>query len=462
LREVAYNSQSAARRRLLHHRIAQALESAHGSALDSVSGQIATHYELAGRLEQAIPYYERAAEAARQVYANADAVHYYRRALALLAGPTHYPPSHAASLHERLGDVLHWTGQYEEARAVFQQALVAVPYSESIRQAQLHRKIGNSWRDQYHYPEALQAYADAERALGPVPPEPSPEWWHARIQVLLEINLVYYWLEQVSDSDQLRASLQPIVEQHGTPTQRAGYFLSMAWIEFRRNRHVATAETVSLNKAALAAQREADNQAAIPAAQFGVGFALLWSGDPQGAMESLQVALHQAEQTGDVSLQARCLAYLTVALRQCIQGEEVQRYAAQGHQVATAAHMPEYIAMANANQAWLAWRAGDLALAQELGQAALELWQQLPPGHASAPFQWLARWPLIAASLREERLAQAIDYARALLDPGQQRVPDALIASLEQAIQAWDGGAPESARAQLHQSMALAQQMRYL
>jgi hypothetical protein len=59
-------------------------------------------------------------------------------------------------------------------------------------------------------------------------------------------------------------------------------------------------------------------------------------------------------------------------------------------------------------------------------------------------------------------LAPAIDYARALLDPGQQRVPDALAASLEQAIQAWDGGASESARELLHQSLALAQQMRYL
>jgi tetratricopeptide (TPR) repeat protein len=462
LREVAYTSQSAARRRLLHRRVAEALEVVHGTTLDAVSGQIAAHYELAGLFERAVPYYRHAADAARQLYANLDAIRYCRRALALLEGPAAPSPALAAELHERLGDILHWTARYDEARVAFQQAVAAIPAAESVSQAQLHRKIGNSWRDQYRYPEALLAYADAERALGAVPSEPSPEWWQAWIQVQLEINLVHYWLGQVSESDRLRVRLQPAVEQHGTPGQRAVYFQNIVWIEFRRNHSVATAETVALIKAALAAQQETGNQAGIPAAQFGVGFALLWSGDPQGAMDSLQMALRQAEQTGDMSLQARCLTYLTVALRQCLQIEETQRYAERSLEVATAAHMPEYIAIAKANQAWAAWHVGDLIQTQELGRAALELWRQLPVGHASAPFQWLALWPLIARALRDGELSLAVDHARALLDPTQQRVPDALSASLERATQAWESGAPESARAVLHQSLALAQQMRYL
>ena len=65
-------------------------------------------------------------------------------------------------------------------------------------------------------------------------------------------------------------------------------------------------------------------------------------------------------------------------------------------------------------------------------------------------------------ALREEQLSPAVEHARALLDPVQQRLPDALAASLEQAVQAWDGGAPESARSLLDQSLALAQQMHYL
>ena len=61
LREVAYAEISAPQRRMLHLRIAQTLEAMYAEDLDSVSGQLASHYERAGMIEQAIPYYQRAA-----------------------------------------------------------------------------------------------------------------------------------------------------------------------------------------------------------------------------------------------------------------------------------------------------------------------------------------------------------------------------------------------------------------
>jgi predicted ATPase len=45
IREVAYGEMSAARRRLLHRRVAAALEVVYAEGLDAVSGQIAAHYE---------------------------------------------------------------------------------------------------------------------------------------------------------------------------------------------------------------------------------------------------------------------------------------------------------------------------------------------------------------------------------------------------------------------------------
>ena len=84
LRQAAYASLSAARQRLLHRRVAQALEAVYADDLDSVSGQVAAHYERANQSEQAIPYYQRAAESAQRIYANEEAIRYYQRALALL------------------------------------------------------------------------------------------------------------------------------------------------------------------------------------------------------------------------------------------------------------------------------------------------------------------------------------------------------------------------------------------
>jgi predicted ATPase len=84
LREVAYAGLSTARRRLVHRHVAQALENAHARDLDSVSVQIAAHYEGAGEPKQAIQYYRRGAKVAQAICASAEAIEYYQRALSLL------------------------------------------------------------------------------------------------------------------------------------------------------------------------------------------------------------------------------------------------------------------------------------------------------------------------------------------------------------------------------------------
>jgi len=84
LREVAYGEISAPQRRMLHRRVAQALEAMHAEDLDAVSGQLASHYERAGMIEQALPSYQRAAAVAQRVYANEDAISLLSRGLELL------------------------------------------------------------------------------------------------------------------------------------------------------------------------------------------------------------------------------------------------------------------------------------------------------------------------------------------------------------------------------------------
>jgi DNA-binding SARP family transcriptional activator/predicted ATPase len=84
LREVAYAEVSPIRRRLLHRRVAQAMEIIYASDLDPVSAQVAAHYEQAGLLEQAIHYYQRAAAVAQRVYANEEAISLLNKGLALL------------------------------------------------------------------------------------------------------------------------------------------------------------------------------------------------------------------------------------------------------------------------------------------------------------------------------------------------------------------------------------------
>lgn len=83
LREVAYAGLSAARKRLLHRRVAEALEAIYADDLESVSALAAAHYEQAHMPAQAVVHYRRAAESARRVYANDSAIALFSRTLDL-------------------------------------------------------------------------------------------------------------------------------------------------------------------------------------------------------------------------------------------------------------------------------------------------------------------------------------------------------------------------------------------
>jgi len=84
IREVAYSGIGPARRRLIHRRIAQAIELLFADRLDDVSAAVAMHLDRGGQPARAIPFLERAAAVATRVSAMEEAIGCLTRALALL------------------------------------------------------------------------------------------------------------------------------------------------------------------------------------------------------------------------------------------------------------------------------------------------------------------------------------------------------------------------------------------
>jgi eukaryotic-like serine/threonine-protein kinase len=151
--------------------------------------------------------------------------------------------------------------------------------------------------------------------------------------------------------------------------------------------------------------------------------------------------------------------YLTIIYRKRGVIEQVQQFVVQSLEAATAANMPDYIAVARANEAWIAWREGNLQETKEKGQVALAVWQ------SSAlfwPLQWPALWPLMAVALTQDDMTNAVEAVHLLLDPSQQRIPALLVTRLEETVQAWDMGEPDMVRSLLQEALILAQQMQYL
>jgi adenylate cyclase len=469
-----YNSLDPVERVHLHEAVGTALEALYGGeaeeivAIEAGAVQLARHFQEAGIVEKAVGYLRQAGEKAQRLYANREAVEYLRQALALLEET---PPVEAQKewhletatrLYESLGDVLEWTGEHDEARVAYIGALGQVPQGDLIWQSHLHRKVGNIQRLQRRYKGALHAYALAENALEEGATGSTPEWHEEWVQIQLERMWMYYWLGQWHEMGALASQVRTAVEQHGTPTQCISFFLSLASMYNRRDCYVVSAETLALCQTALAISQESENVSDIAWARFMLGFSQLWYGDLDAAEKQMQAALALAERTGDVVHQSRCLTYLTILYRKRGQLDKARHYASRSLAAATAGQMVEYLGMAKANLAWVAWREGNLAQAEANGRAALELWHQLPAGHSSCAFQWTALWPLAGVALSQDRTPEASECMRELLEPAQQRLPGALTASVEKVIEAWEKRESEATRAWLEQAIELALELGYL
>jgi DNA-binding SARP family transcriptional activator/tetratricopeptide (TPR) repeat protein len=92
IRDAAYDGLSRATRRRNHLLVAEALQRLHERDLDPVSGQVAANYDRAGRVDDAITWYQRAAVEAQRRHANAEAIRLLERArnlVSVLPGDAH-------------------------------------------------------------------------------------------------------------------------------------------------------------------------------------------------------------------------------------------------------------------------------------------------------------------------------------------------------------------------------------
>ncbi len=78
-----YQSLDPLQRANLHEQVGGALERLYGEQCGEVAGQLALHFEQAGLVEKASQYFNLAGERAAQVYADAEALAHFSRALAL-------------------------------------------------------------------------------------------------------------------------------------------------------------------------------------------------------------------------------------------------------------------------------------------------------------------------------------------------------------------------------------------
>jgi DNA-binding SARP family transcriptional activator/Tfp pilus assembly protein PilF len=177
VRELVYSQTSLARRRLLHRRVGEALAAgARGRRpQEPPAASIARHLELGGATAAAADWHRRAGDQARAVFANHEALHHYRAAIAL----GHPDP---AGLHTSVGDLETLLGNYDAALAAYSVAAGAGDADALARAHGMLGMLGAAGGDH----DGARHHLERSLALAEALPDPS-----ARVAALNNLALAH-------------------------------------------------------------------------------------------------------------------------------------------------------------------------------------------------------------------------------------------------------------------------------
>jgi DNA-binding SARP family transcriptional activator/tetratricopeptide (TPR) repeat protein len=338
IREAVYQAISPEHRRALHQRAGLALERLHPERIES----LAHHFSRGELWDKAAAYNRRAGDRARAIYAGAEAIDYYSRALEAWR---HLRPSDehlGLDLYQARGEICQETGRFDPAEADFRAAYaLAEKVGDRIGQARalnhlsylqfqrgdfggavaiaqqalglaatdgLQSEIAtglfnqaNALRNQGHYQQAIDLYEqaaiifeqlDEQASLADCLNRMGASFYHvgafARAYSLLEQSLVIR--RRIEDKAGISYSLINLAMLY--------YYLG----RFDRMREAA--------QEALEIANIIDDPYGKDAALHDLGLAALEHGDPTQAIPSFQRALEIARKIGDRALEPETLAEL--------------------------------------------------------------------------------------------------------------------------------------------------------
>jgi predicted ATPase/class 3 adenylate cyclase len=200
VRDAAYEGLPFRRRVDLHARAATALRERMDAGGADHTEALSLHSLAAQNYADAWHYSVAAGERARGVYANAEAITFYRRALAAARHLPDLPAVELAELLEKLGDLHYWLSELEPSAEAYRAARRQAPYTDHARRARLAIGAAMVATRAGSLARALRWYTTAERELDEGSPASSGGPGELRARIVVERALIRYYQGRYRES----------------------------------------------------------------------------------------------------------------------------------------------------------------------------------------------------------------------------------------------------------------------
>ena len=225
------------------------------------------------------------------------------------------------------------------------------------------------------------------------------------------------------------------------------------------SRYRPSEECLSLAQRAVAASEASSDLSETTHVRFVLGLVNLFRGNFAETITHFQAALEMARRCGDLVVEARCLTYLAVAHRRNGDVDLAKEFADQTLVLASKLQMTEYIAMAKANLAWVAWKEQRLDDCEKFGNEALELWHGMDDPYS---FDWMALFPLMATALARKEIERSVKLAEGLFPDSQHPIDEEVLSATQQAIDSWKNDDAALEESKMKEALQTAERHRYV
>ncbi|MCC7484948.1 MAG: AAA family ATPase [Burkholderiales bacterium] len=293
-REVAYQGLVRERRTALHARAARALEALAAGHLDEHVDRLGEHTERGGLWEKALDYLQRAGAKAYDLYANAQAAHFFERALGALR---HLPPGpttleRAVDLRFELRNALLGLGETDRILRCLREV---EPLLDALGD-RLRRARYAAFRCNHHFLAAEHTAALDAGNTGLALAEECGDL-ALKGELLYRVGQSYYVLGRSREAvARLTESLQCTPHER----ERLGLVVMPAvvnrtWLVYALAERGDFSEGITHAKRALEIARVADHQPSEVLAWLATGHLLLRKGEFEGAVGALEFGLDLCE-----------------------------------------------------------------------------------------------------------------------------------------------------------------------
>jgi DNA-binding SARP family transcriptional activator/predicted ATPase len=403
--EVAYREVGEPRHRLLHRRVAEALEQVYGrQRLDAVAGLLASHFAEGNEPKRAAPYAFRAGQMAARLAAWAEAVAFFEQAL-----PAEDDPDRRQAIAAALGDAHFSAGNMAPSSEAYRLALtLALDAEEQDPIESIQLKLARA-----QLPQAR--FAEAKRLARQVLESATEPETVAAAEFILGTAFSLEGADLASATQHLEAAasrLRAAVDRGQVPPGRlAQYKFELGSVAAQQG---DLPGAVNLYREALEIADHSDHESALPyriLARNNLAYHLhLLSPRDPAAQRYAEDGLRLAHEQGLLSLMT--YLYSTLGEIALAQGDldAAERHFKEGLALAERLPMPERVAGLTANLGLVARGRGEAALALYRLSAAMAQADALGTRHLAAQIRlWLA--PLLPAAEGRTRLKEVHAFA---------------------------------------------------